>query len=78
MLPDGALHVTAAVRITAGINKAEYVERNDTQIKFTDALRRIFPTVLARHLQFRRWIRQEILCHRISVTYLSEATGRQD
>ena len=46
-------------RITAGINKAEGVERKDALIGFAGALRRIFPTALARHLAFRGRIRQE-------------------
>ena len=39
----------------------------DTGIGFADALRRIFPTGLASHLQFRGWVRQEARCERMSV-----------
>ena len=41
----------------------------DAQIGFSDALRRIFPTALARYLPFRGWIRQETWRHRIAVTF---------
>ena len=80
-------------RTTLGINNAEDDGRKDAQIGFADALQRIFPTALARYLQFRDWIRQETVCNRmpiafvcgnatpsgtVSVTFLVEATGRQD
>ena len=63
------------MRTTVGINKAEDAKRMDTGIGFADALRRIFPAALARHLQFRGWIRQEAWCNRMSETFLNEATG---
>ena len=34
----------------------------DALIGFADALRRVFPTTVSSHLQFRGWIRQETLC----------------
>ena len=63
------------MRTAAGINKAEDAEGMDAQIGVADALRRIFPAALARHLQFRGWIRQEAWCNRMSETFLNEATG---
>ena len=57
------LHVTATVRITVGINKAEDAggrRRMDAQIGFGDALRRVFPTTVASYLEFRGWVRQEV------------------
>ena len=60
-IPHGAVYVTAAVRITVGINKAE-----DTvgwmPIGFADALQRVFLTTVASYLQFRGLICQETLC----------------
>ena len=53
----------------------------DVRIGFADAMLRIFPTALARHLLFRGWIRRETLCGRSSVTFVlrqracSSATG---
>ena len=49
----------------------------DAQIGFADALRRIFPTALASS-PISRWVRHETLHDRMSVTFLREATGRQD
>ena len=42
-----ALHVTATVRITAGIYKARDAGRMDTQIGFADALQRVFARTVA-------------------------------
>ena len=42
----------------------------DVRIGFADAMLRIFPTALARHLLFRGWIRRETLCGRSSVTFV--------
>ena len=39
------------------------------QTRFADALRRVFPTALASHLQFRGWIRQETLCDQSSAIF---------
>ena len=39
----------------------------NAQIGFADALRWIFPPVLARYVVFHGWIRQETLCDRSSV-----------
>ena len=69
MLPDGAFHVTATVRTTAGINKAEDAGRMDGQIGFVDALQRVFPMTVSSYLQFRGWICQETLWDRSSVTF---------
>ena len=41
----------------------------NVQIRFADALQRVFPTALASYLQFRDWIRQETLCDRSLVTF---------
>ena len=41
-------YVTATVRTTAGINKAEDGGRMDTGIGFADALQRVFPTAVVR------------------------------
>ena len=41
-------YVTATVRTTAGINKAEDGGRMDTEIGFADALQRVFPTAVVR------------------------------
>ena len=65
------------MRTTAGINRAEDTGRMDAPIGFADALRRIFPTALASS-PFSRWVRHETLHDRMSVTFLREATGRQD
>ena len=64
------VHVMTAVRITAGINKAEDVGRMDAQIGLVDALRRFFLTNLASYLESRCWIDQEILCDRMSVIFV--------
>ena len=70
-------------RTAAGINKAEDIEGMDSQIgndnlptRFAEPLRRFSQATLSSHLQFHSWIRLETLCDRISVTFLSEATGR--
>ena len=44
-------------RTNESINKAEDAGRIDAQIGIADALRRIFPTGLANHLQFHGWTR---------------------
>ena len=62
-------------RTAAGINKAEDIEGMDSQIGFAEPLRRFSQATLSSHLQFHSWIRLETLCDRISVTFLSEATG---
>ena len=41
----------------------------DAQIGFADALRRVFPTMVASYLESRCWIDQEILCDRMSVIF---------
>ena len=51
------VHVTAIGRTNESINKAEDAGRIDAQIGIADALRRIFPTGLANHLQFHGWTR---------------------
>ena len=33
----------------------------NVQIRFADALQRVFPTALASYLQFRDWIRQDFV-----------------
>ena len=48
-------YVTAIMRTTAGINKAEEAGRMDAQISSTDALRRVLPTTVSSYLQFRGW-----------------------
>ena len=68
-LSKGTLHVMALMRTTAGINKAEDAGATHGQIGFADALRWIFPPVLARYVVFHGWIRQETLCDRSSVTF---------
>ena len=48
----------------------------NAEIRFADALRRIFPTALASYLPFRGWIRQEPLCDQSSSTFhLRQRTG---
>ena len=54
-----------------------HIRGMDAQIGFADALRRIFPTALASS-PISRWVRHETLHDRMSVTFLREATGRQD
>ena len=49
----------------------------DAQIGFADALRRVFPTMVASYLPFRGWIRREILCGRSSVTFDLRQYGHQ-
>ena len=49
----------------------------DAQIGFADALRRVFPTMVASYLPFRGWIRRKTLSDPILLTFLSEATGRR-
>ena len=44
----------------------------NAQIGFADALRWIFPPVLARYVVFHGWISQDTWCDRISVTFLGE------
>ena len=51
-----------SVRNNSGINKAEHAGMTNAQIRFADALQRVFSTAVASHLQFRGWIRQETLC----------------
>ena len=46
-------------RTTAGINKAADAGRMDAQIRSTDALRWIFPTVVASYLTSHGSVRQE-------------------
>ena len=62
-------YVIALARTTAGINKTEGTGSMDAPIGFADALRWIFPPVLARYVVFHGWIRQETLCDRSSVTF---------
>ena len=69
MLPNGAIYVMTSVRSTSGINKTKSTSARDAPFGLADALRRIFPTVLASYLQFRGWIRQETLCDRSSATF---------
>ena len=47
-----SFYVTATVRTTAGINKAEDGGRMDTGIGFADALQRVFPTTVSSDLPF--------------------------
>ena len=57
------------VRSKAGINKTDRRMPN-AQVRFADALRRVFPTALASYLQFRGWIRQETLCDQSSAIFI--------
>ena len=65
----GQVDVMNLWRTNAGIKKAEDAGRKDAPIGFADALRWIFPPVLARYVVFHGWIRQETLCDRSSVTF---------
>ena len=58
------LYVMNLERTTAGINKTEGAVSAHGQIRFADALQRVFPTTVASYLAFHGSVRREVIGNR--------------
>ena len=75
--PHQPVYVTPFVRTNECISRAEDAGTAHVKIRFSDALRRVFPTMVASYLPFRGRICQETSCDRSSVTFdLRQCAGR--